>query len=142
MYFTNVPGGTKHDVYIGRWVFLTKRHQLMFEAGMEKTGNAICILVRDTKFDSVPAKTRADIIKQYMLNNEVQGSIIIIPDIECVFYGRAVGYKVEELELPEDETFISRSMITDKIRNGEEWEEYVADGTYQTIDAIKELFIL
>jgi hypothetical protein len=37
--------------------------------------------------------------------------VIIIPDIEGVYYGRDVGYKVEQIEAPEEIKQISATQV-------------------------------
>lgn len=43
-------------------------------------------------------------------------AVMIIPDIEGVYYGRDVGYKVEQLEVPIDIAAISATKIREEKR--------------------------
>jgi len=42
--------------------------------------------------------------------------IIVIPDIEGVYYGRDVGYKVEQLSVPPEIAAISATKIREKMK--------------------------
>jgi len=42
--------------------------------------------------------------------------IMIIPDIEGVYYGRDVGYKVEQLSVPPEIAEISATKIREKMK--------------------------
>ena len=47
-------------------------------------------------------------------------ALMVIPDIDGVYYGRDVGYKIEQLEVPIDIAQISATKIREQKRlNGE-----------------------
>ena len=48
-------------------------------------------------------------LEDYILNNQVK--VIVIPDIEGVYYGRDVGYKVEQIQAPAEIQAISATKI-------------------------------
>ena len=43
--------------------------------------------------------------------------VIIIPDIEGVYYGRDVGYKVEKIEVPDEIKQISATKLREQQKN-------------------------
>ena len=43
--------------------------------------------------------------------------IMVIPDIEGVYYGRDVGYKVEQLSVPEEVAAISATKIREQMKS-------------------------
>ena len=60
------------------------------------------------------------VLEDLILSGRVK--VIIIPDIESVNYGRGVGYKIEEIVLPEDIQKISATNIRKKMREDGELE--------------------
>ena len=72
-----------------------------------------------------------------MVANNIKGSIMIIPDISGVFYGRGVGYAVDEIEPPDDIKGISATKIRDMIKSGDsEWKDIVAKGTVEAVEKL------
>jgi len=47
---------------------------------------------------------------------EAMLAMMVIPDIEGVYYGRDVGYKVEQIEVPIQIADISATKIRDQLR--------------------------
>ena len=55
----------------------------------------------------------------FVLNNpkyEGKFKIVLVPNITNICYGRGVGYKIEEIVLPENVQKISATKIRDKMR--------------------------
>jgi len=48
--------------------------------------------------------------------NDGMLKIIVIPDIEGVYYGRDVGYKIEQLTVPEEVASISATKIRSQMK--------------------------
>jgi len=66
---------------------------------------------------------RAELIRLWMIENKVEGIIMIIPDIEGVHCGCDVGYK-EILDTP---VHVSATTIREEIGNGNHsWRKKVA----------------
>jgi len=106
------------------------------EEMMKKKNLPLLILVRDTAFDDIDVIRRAEAVKAWMEFNNIEGSIMIIPDIEGVYYGRGVGYNVEEIKPPENITTISATKIRKMIANGDDsWKEFVAEGTANFLES-------
>jgi nicotinamide mononucleotide adenylyltransferase len=104
---------------LGRWQPWHQGHQMLFEKTLEKTGQVI-IMVRDTPrddsnpFDFETVKKR---IEQALTNYQDKFDIIKVPNITNICYGRGVGYKIEEIVLPEQIQNISATKIRKEIRN-------------------------
>jgi phosphopantetheine adenylyltransferase len=98
---------------LGRWQPWHQGHQMLFEKTLEKTGQVI-IMVRDTPrddsnpFDFETVKKR---IEQALVNYQGKFDIIKVPNITNICYGRGVGYKIEEIVLPEEIQNISATEI-------------------------------
>ena len=104
---------------LGRWQPWHAGHQKLFEEILKKTGQ-VNIMVRDVKgvddnpFDFETVKKNIE----DRLNPEFEGrfKIILVPNITNICYGRGVGYKIEEIVLPEEIQKISATKIRAKMR--------------------------
>ena len=100
VYFTNADNLQKpHLIFIGRWTPLHHGHIHIIEQKVKEKNLPVLILVRNTSFDEFNAEERAEMIKKWMVHNNIKGTVMIIPDIEGVYYGRGVGYNVEEIKV-------------------------------------------
>ena len=79
---------------LGRWQPFHDGHYNLFKEIIKKTGQ-VCIQIRD-----------------------VQGGfkIMLVPNVTNICYGRGVGYKIEEIVLPEEIQKISATKIRAKMR--------------------------
>ena len=104
---------------LGRWQPWHGGHQKLFEETLKKTGQ-VNIMVRDVKgvddnpFDFETVKKKIE----ERLNPEFEGrfKVILVPNITNICYGRGVGYKIEEIVLPEEIQKISATKIRAKMR--------------------------
>ena len=102
---------------LGRWQPWHNGHQMLFEKTLEKTGQVI-IMVRDTPrddsnpFDFETVKKR---IEQALVTYQGAFDIIKVPNITNICYGRGVGYKIDEIVLPEQIQKISATEIRKNI---------------------------
>ena len=104
---------------LGRWQPFHDGHYALFEEAIKKTGQ-VCIQVRDVKgvddnpFDFETVKKNIE----ERLNPEFEGrfKIILVPNITNICYGRGVGYKIEEIVLPENIQKISATNIRKEMR--------------------------
>ena len=103
---------------LGRWQPWHRGHQMLFEKSLEKTGQVI-IMVRDTPrdnnnpFDFEDVKKR---IEQALIKYRDKFDIIKVPNITNICYGRGVGYKIEEIVLPEQIQKISATKIRQDLK--------------------------
>mgnify|MGYP000468431894 FL=1 len=49
--------------------------------------------------------------------NDGMLKLMVIPDIEGVYYGRDVGYKIEQLSVPEEVAAISATKIREQMKS-------------------------
>ena len=104
---------------LGRWQPFHKGHFTLFKEILKKTGQ-VCIQIRDVQgiddnpFDFVTVKKNIE----DKLNPEFEGrfKIILVPNITNICYGRGVGYKIEEIELPKEIQEISATKIRAQMR--------------------------
>ena len=86
----------------------------------EKRTGQVCIQIRDVQgvddnpFDFETVKKN---IEQRLLPNfKNRFKIVLVPNITNICYGRGVGYKIEELVLPEKIQTISATKIRKEMR--------------------------
>ena len=104
---------------LGRWQPFHDGHYALFKEIVKITGQ-VCIQVRDVQgvddnpFDFETVKKNIE----EKLNREFEGrfKIMLVPNITNISYGRGVGYKIEEVVLPEEIQKISATKIRAKMR--------------------------
>jgi len=103
---------------LGRWQPWHEGHQSLFEEIVKKTGQ-VNIQVRDVQgvgdnpFDFETVKKN---IEQALQPYKNRIRITLVPNITNICYGRGVGYKIEEIVLPENIQKISATDIRKKMR--------------------------
>lgn len=82
------------------------------------------IAVRDVPTDEKNPFTPQQVIEMFTKDEECLSwisdgmlKIMVIPDIEGVYYGRDVGYKVEQLSVPEEVAAISATKIREQMKS-------------------------
>ena len=104
---------------LGRWQPFHDGHYILFKKIIKKTGQ-VCIQIRDVQgVDDNPFNFET--VKKNIedkLNPEFEGrfKIMMMPNITNICYGRGVGYKIEEVVLPEEIQKISATKIRSKMR--------------------------
>jgi len=106
---------------LGRWQPFHDGHYALFEEIIKKTGQ-VCIQIRDVQgvddnpfdFETVKKNIEEKLNPKY----KNRFKIMLVPNITNISYGRGVGYKIEEVDLPEKIQQISATKISDnkKIR--------------------------
>ncbi len=105
---------------LGRWQPFHDGHYALFEEIVKITGQ-VCIQIRDVQgvednpFDFETVKKNIE----KRLNPKYQNrfKIILVPNITNISYGRGVGYKIEEIVLPDHIQKISATKIRKELRN-------------------------
>ena len=102
---------------LGRWQPWHQGHQELFKKALEKTGQVI-IMIRsmpNSKDNPFDIKKVEQNIKEALESYHGMYEIIVVPNITNICYGRGVGYKIEEIELPKKIQAISATKIRKKI---------------------------
>ena len=105
---------------LGRWQPFHDGHYTLFQEIIKKTGQ-VCIQIRDVQgVDDNPFdfKTVKRSIEE-KLNPKFEGrfKIMLVPNITNISYGRGVGYKIEEIILPDHIQKISATKIRKELRD-------------------------
>lgn len=97
-------------LFLGRYQPFHDGHRALIAEGIKRVGQA-CIAVRDTQgtdeknpFDFNYVRSR---IESGLREFEGRFVVVQLPNIEAIFYGRDVGYKIERIDLDEALTGIS-----------------------------------
>jgi adenylylsulfate kinase len=106
-------------LFVGRYQPFHQGHLTLIEAGIDRVGQC-CIAVRDTHgLDACNPMSFFEIKRRIdaALHAHVgKYSIVAIPNITHVFYGRDVGYVIEEIDLDAATKKISATAIRDEMK--------------------------
>ena len=105
---------------LGRWQPFHDGHYALFEEIIKKTGQ-VCIQIRDVQgvddnpfdFETVKRNIEEKLSAKY----KNRFKIILVPNITNISYGRGVGYKIEEIILPDHIQKISATKIRKELRD-------------------------
>jgi cytidyltransferase-like protein len=101
-------------LFIGRYQPFHRGHQLLIEEGLRRVGQ-VCIAVRDTHGidakNPLPFFAVKQRIETALSAYSGRFTVIAVPNITNVFYGRDVGYSVERIVLDETIEGISATKI-------------------------------
>jgi adenylylsulfate kinase len=108
---SNTPTG----LMIGRFQPWHAGHRALFEKILEKSGQ-VCIAIRDTygtsEKDPLTAEQVMCFINEDLLTDyEGLYTLVVLPNITGVYYGRDVGYSVEQIKLEDEIESISATKI-------------------------------
>jgi nicotinamide mononucleotide adenylyltransferase len=105
---------------LGRFQPWHTGHRALFERCLAKTGQ-VCIMVRDCQDwnDSNPFNVDEVIqnINQDLTDYAGKYTIIVVPNIVEIVYGRDVGYLISKIELPDEIQSISATKIREDMKN-------------------------
>lgn len=128
----------QHAIFIGRFQPLHNGHISLFRQKLD-AGVPLLIMVRDLQPDERNPFTTTQTVK--MLKKVFKGqdvTVMVIPDIESVNWGRGVGYELNEFVPPSDLAAVSATSIRNGIKDGnDEWKKVVDSSIHK--DVIKYL---
>lgn len=129
IYFTNATFDKPHMAFIGRWSPFHKGHVAIIQKKRKENPELpVLIMVRDTNEDIYSSSVRAEYIKLWMKKENILGTIMIIPNIEGVYWGREVGYRVGQVDVDEQTKKLSGTTIRNNMaRLDQRWKKAVAD---------------
>lgn len=102
-----------YSMFIGRYQPFHEGHKKLMEVVLNE-GKNVCVALRDTPISPSNPYTpeeRIAFIKNAMIEWADRVSVIVIPDIEEVCFGRGVGWGIREIKLDEETEKISATKI-------------------------------
>jgi cytidyltransferase-like protein len=107
-------------MFVGRWQPLHKGHQELFKQAMNE-GKNVLICIRDVEPDEKNPFTAEEVknnISSFYSQECIDGkiSVIIIPDICSIEFGRGVGYDIIEHIPPTEIGEISATKIREELK--------------------------
>ena len=111
----------QYAMFVGRWQPLHKGHQELFKQAMNE-GKNVLICIRDVEPDEKNPYTAEEVrnnIMNFYSQEVVDGkiSVIIIPDICSIEFGRGVGYDIIEHIPPTEIGEISATKIREELKS-------------------------
>lgn len=101
-------------LFLGRYQPFHPGHRALIEKGINRVGQA-CIAVRDTGGNDAKNPLNFHDVRQRIERSlsAYEGRFIVVPlpNITNIFYGRDVGYKIEQIELDADLQAISATKV-------------------------------
>lgn len=119
-----------HALFIGRWSPFHQGHfAIMKKVYEEDPSRPLLIFVRDNAGEYWSAEYRKNMVEASMKAMNIPATVMIIPDIDSVNWGRDVGYQPRQIEVSERIQGVSGTRIREGIKEGnDEWKAYVCDG--------------
>jgi hypothetical protein len=112
----------KYALFIGRYQTLHKGHKYLFNKKISE-GIPVLVWVRDVPTDNKNPFTAQEVLTMFFNDPETSAwmntgmmLVQILPDIEGVYYGRDVGYNVEQLQVPPEIAEISATKLRDQLK--------------------------
>lgn len=100
---------------IGRWQPIHKGHKWLIEQVQQK-GHDVVLGIRHTPIDESNPYSIMERIGMIRKTFGDSVDYVVLPDIVGIYYGRDVGYEVEELKPPREIALIRAAEIRSKIR--------------------------
>jgi len=124
-----------HAVFIGRWSPFHKGHwEIMKKIYEEDKNRPLLILVRNTPNEYWSAEERKQMVEIALRKMNVPGTVMIIPDIDSVNWGRDVGYTPRMIDVDIVAKSISGTKIRNMIKeNDDSWKDFVCPGVDEII---------
>jgi cytidyltransferase-like protein len=109
------PG--QHAMFVGRWQPLHIGHQELFKRAMDE-GKNVLICIRDIQPDEKNPFTAQQVLENIteFYQNEPRVTVMIIPDICSIEFGRGVGYDIIEHVPPTAIGEISATKIREQMK--------------------------
>jgi len=108
------------SLFIGRWQPLHEGHKELFRQVINE-GGKVCVAIRDVETDEKNPFSPTEIMLNIhdQMKDEIERgklSVIIIPDICSVEFGRGVGYDIIEHIPPQEIHDISATKIREQMK--------------------------
>jgi len=111
------PKEGQHAMFVGRWQPLHTGHQELFKRAMDE-GKNVLICIRDIQPDEKNPFTAQQVLENIteFYQNEPRVTVMVIPDICSIEFGRGVGYDIIEHVPPTVIGEISATKIREQMK--------------------------
>jgi nicotinamide mononucleotide adenylyltransferase len=127
----------RRSVFLGRWQPFHISHEALIRTKLDK-GNPCLVLVRATPIDENNPYTLYETLKMIraaFIGEDVK--VLPISDVSGIFYGRKVGYVVEEIDMPDSVKRISATKIRECLNNNDDaWRDFVNPNVAKVLEEI------
>jgi len=128
----------EHVLYVGRFQPPHLGHMSIFGQSLQE-GKKICIAIRNvepSEQNPLKAETVKGLWEKIYLGNELV-TVIVIPNISAIKYGRNVGYALEEIKVSDKIANISATQIRTAIKNGDDsWKDNVSGLIHKDLERL------
>lgn len=132
------PSATKRGIFLGRFQPPHKSHEYIMRKKMDEEDIPLLILVR--KMDKDEKNPYSAFAVKKMLEKTFENDDVIvkvIPNSEWFFYGRTPGFKVEQIDPPQNVKSLSATKIREKItKKDKSWKNFVMSGAVEILEEI------
>jgi len=107
----------QYAMFVGRWQPLHKGHQSLFQQALDE-GKNVLICIRDIQPDEKNPFTAQQVLENIteFYQNEPRVTVMVIPDICSIEFGRGVGYDIIEHVPPTAIGEISATKIREQMK--------------------------
>lgn len=119
----------KYALFIGRYQTLHEGHKYLFRKKIEE-GVPVLVAIRAVPVDEKNPYTVEQIVDMFTQDPQCDEwfkmgmlALMVTPDIEGVYYGRDVGYNVEQLQVPLEIASISATKLREQKKLNDSREE-------------------
>lgn len=131
------PFSERYPLFIGRWNgVMHNGHDYIIQKKIDECGGAI-LCVRNVKPDEGNPWTAREVkeMLEYRYKDYPNVTVMIIPDLASVEYGRGVGYGVNEIKVDKEIAGISGTKCRKMIADGDDaWKELVPKEIAEFLD--------
>jgi nicotinamide mononucleotide adenylyltransferase len=124
--------------FLGRWQPFHKGHEMLIRRKLDQ-GIPVLILIKNMAPDATnpyTAQEAASMVRVAFVGESTPVHVLILPDIESVNWGRAVGYETNEHVLPPDVQHISATEIRQRMARGDHsWKQFVSPPVARWLEA-------
>jgi nicotinamide mononucleotide adenylyltransferase len=127
----------RRSIFLGRWQPFHTSHEALIRTRLDE-GHPCLVLVRATPLDENNPYTLHEtlqMIRAAFVGENVK--VLPISDVSGIYYGRKVGYLVEEIDMPDSVKRISATKIRECLNNDDDtWRDFVNPKVAKVLEGV------
>jgi adenylylsulfate kinase len=125
----------RHALFIGRWSPFHKGHwEIMKNVYEENKDRPLLVFVRNGDNEHWSAEIRKEMIEKAFEKMNIPGTVMIIPDMDSVNWGRGVGYTPRMIDVDLKIQAISGTKIREMLKTDDDsWKDFVCPGVDEVL---------